>query len=381
MPWEGTILISDFKVTGTAVNFARPSLPKTSTIPIVDISQEVSRQVVIAQGTAEIYQGHPTTVLMSDNHTMFCVWTYGHGGSCGPLKKSVNGGLTWSQLLPVHPSWTTVSNCPGIFRMSGANGIEKLRVFAQKNYGNGIVSMVQSFSNDQGATWSEMTSLGIGGKLGMPFCSIVNLSPGVYLGMTNIRRPFDPDSKSNTVAQSYSYDGGATWSKWEKAIDMLGYYPCEPFVMKSPDGKQLLCLLRENTRAYNAFAMISNDDGKTWSEPWEVPAPLSGDRHIARYAQDGRIVCVFRDKSMDSSRHHFVGWVGTYDDIINKRQGQYKIKLLHNYRVWDCGYPGLEILPDGTFVATTYLKYREGEEQNSVACTRFKLSETDSKVQ
>ena len=57
--------------------------------------------------------------------------------------------------------------------------------------------------------------------------------------------------------------------------------------------------------------------------------------------------------------------------------GQYRIKLLHSYSGGDCGYPGLELLPDGTFVATTYIKYREGPEKNSVVSTRFTLAETD----
>jgi len=45
----------------------------------------------------------------------------------------------------------------------------------------------------------------------------------------------------------------------------------------------------------------------------------------------------------------------------------------------DCGYAGLEVLPDGTFVATTYIKYTPGPEQNSIVSVRFELSELDVK--
>jgi hypothetical protein len=69
--------------------------------------------------------------------------------------------------------------------------------------------------------------------------------------------------------------------------------------------------------------------------------------------------------------------VGHYDDIVGGRDGQYRVKLLHSYKGGDNGYPGLEVLPDGTFVATTYIKYREGPEKNSVVSTRFNLKETD----
>ena len=49
-----------------------------------------------------------------------------------------------------------------------------------------------------------------------------------------------------------------------------------------------------------------------------------------------------------------MAWVGTYDDIVNGREGQYRVRLMDNHHDWDCAYPGLELLPDGTFVTTTY---------------------------
>jgi len=61
--------------------------------------------------------------------------------------------------------------------------------------------------------------------------------------------------------------------------------------------------------------------------------------------------------------------------------GQYRIKLLHSYAGSDCGYPGMEILPDQTIAATTYIKYRAGKEKHSVITTRFKLEETDQRLQ
>ena len=57
--------------------------------------------------------------------------------------------------------------------------------------------------------------------------------------------------------------------------------------------------------------------------------------------------------------------------------GQYRIKLLHNFSGVDCGYPGLEVLPDGTIIATTYLQYHPGPEKHSVVSVRFKFEEID----
>jgi hypothetical protein len=55
---------------------------KGDRLPVVDISQEPNRHVIVAAGTEHIYQGHPTTLLMPDRKTMFCVWSVGHGGRC-----------------------------------------------------------------------------------------------------------------------------------------------------------------------------------------------------------------------------------------------------------------------------------------------------------
>jgi len=45
----------------------------------------------------------------------------------------------------------------------------------------------------------------------------------------------------------------------------------------------------------------------------------------------------------------------------------------------DTGYVGLELLPDGTFVTTTYCVLKEGEKP-LVVSVRFKLQDIDAKV-
>ncbi len=199
------------------------------------------------------------------------------------------------------------------------------------------------------------------------------------IGLTNIRRPGETvDKLSNIVTQSESLDGGLAWSSWRIVCDMGDVKPCEPEIVRSPDGKQLLCLMRENSRVINGLFMTSDDEGKTWSTAKPLPESLQGDRHKAHYAPDGRLVICFRDTGKNSpTRNHFVAWVGRYEDIIAARDAPYKIKLLHSYAGGDCGYPGFELLPDGTFVATTYIKYRPGAEKQSVVSTRFTLKETD----
>lgn len=350
--------------------------------PTVDLSSDVTRQVIIAQGTPEDYQGHPTTLLLPDGKTMYVVWTHGHGGACGPMKRSDDGGKTWSDLLPVPENWSTTRNCPALYRLIDPQGVSRLFVFAGQGPGgtrhpdNG--TMNQSYSLDEGKTWTPMKSNDL--NCVMPFCTIMPVDGGKRLiGLSNTRRPGETqDTKSNIVTQSESTDGGLTWSPWRVLVDLGPLKPCEPELVRSPDGKQLLCLIRENVRTQGSHYITSEDEGRTWSAVKTLPLGLHGDRHKAHYAADGRLVVTFRDMGNGSpTRNHFVAWVGRYEDILAGKEGEYKIKLLHSHARSDCGYPGFELLPDGTFVATTYIKYRPGPEKNSVISTRFTLQETD----
>jgi hypothetical protein len=50
---------------------------------------------------------------------------------------------------------------------------------------------------------------------------------------------------------------------------------------------------------------------------------------------------------------------------------------MDNHKDGDCAYPGVEVLPDGTFVTTTYGHWIEGESPFIVS-VRLKLSDIDA---
>ena len=108
--------------------------------------------------------------------------------------------------------------------------------------------------------------------------------------------------KSNIVVQSESTDGGLTWGPWRVLVDLGDLKPCEPEVVRSPDGRQLLCLIRENVRTEPAHFITSDDEGKTWSEVKALPPGLHGDRHKAVYDKDGRLVITFRANGVTVTR-------------------------------------------------------------------------------
>ena len=182
------------------------------------------------------------------------------------------------------------------------------------------------------------------------------------------------------VYQTLSKDGGLTWSAPQVIASHPQAHLCEPGIIRSPDGRQLAVLLRENSRRLNSFLILSNDEGKTWSQPVELPASLTGDRHTGVYTSDGRLFISFRDTThVSPTKGDWVGWVGTYDDIVQGREGQYRVRLMENHKSGDCAYPGVEILPDDTIVTTTYGHWTAGQPPYIVS-VRLKLSELDQKA-
>ncbi len=336
-------------------------------LPLIDISSQVDRHVVIAAGTETVYQGHPTTLLLPDGKTMFCVWSVGHGGPAGPMAISRDSGATWTRMddrLP--PGFKKHVNCPSIYRMmDGQSGTVRLWVFSAQP------KMPRIMSIDGGKTWTEEPPLDF--DCVMTFSSIVRLSDSSYMGFYHRRK-----ADTLEVLQTRTEDGGLTWSQPRVIADVEGKKPCEPYVFRSPNQKELCCLMRENTHTGMSLMIFSKDEGKSWSAPVSTCWGLTGDRHQGVYTHDGRLVIAFRDRAPNSPTNgHFVAWVGTYEDIRNNRPGQYRIKLLHSYAGSDCGYPGMQILSDGTIIATTYIKYKDGKNKHSVVSTRFRIQETD----
>ncbi len=355
-------------------------------IPTVDISGDADRHSFVARGTPETYQGHVDTVLMPDGQTLFAAWAINHAGYLGPLARSDDAGLTWTDPLPVPPDWTEVRvTTPTVHRLVDPQGRERLFVFGGQNFPG---RLRQSYSEDGGSTWTEMQDTGLAAEC--PPKTILEFDGGKRLVMWCDRR--NPESEASkdvdpVVWQSESLDGGLTWSPERVVVEVPTRW-AQPAVFRSLDGKTLLMLLRFNGSGRGRFA-TSNDEGATWSEARELPYALTGHRHHARYAPDGRLVVVMRDTASDlegqgrsnPTHGHFVAWVGRFEDIVEGREGQYRIKLLHSHAGRDTGYSGLETLPDGTFLATTYIKYAPDENKHSVVMTRFRLEETDPQVE
>ncbi len=352
------------------------SQPRGYSIPTIDLAGERHRQVIVDAEPGQ-YLGHPTTVLLEDNKTIITVYPKGHGRGAIVMKKSTNSGLTWSERLSVPENWATSKEVPTIHRVIDPKGVKRLIMFS------GLYPIRMAVSEDDGKTWTPLKPIGNFGGI-VVMASVVRLTNGDYMALFHDDGRFLHGAGKRTKFQVFkiiSRDGGLTWGQPQVIVEHPSAHLCEPGVVRSPDGRQLAILLRENSRKFNSFVAFTNDEGKTWSKPKELPGALTGDRHVGRYAPDGRLVVVFRDMTHESAtKGDFVAWVGTYDDIVKGREGRYRVRLLDNKSGrGDTGYAGLELLPDGTFVATTYCVLKEGEKP-LVVSVRFKLGDIDAKA-
>ena len=344
-------------------------------IPTIDLAAETDRQVVVDREPGH-YLGHPTTVLLEDNRSILIVYPQGHGRGPIVMKRSPDGGLTWSPRLPVPENWATSQEVPTLFRVEDRERVRRLIMFS------GLYPIRVAVSEDDGESWSPLEPIGdFGGIVAMS--SLVRLKNGDYMALFHDDGRFLKNAGERTrfqVFKTLSRDGGLTWGDPEVVTEHPDADLCEPGAIRSPDGRTIALLLRENSRTHNSFVVFSTDEGETWTEPRGVPAALTGDRHTAKYGADGRLFVSFRDMAEGSpTKGDWVGWVGTFEDIQEGREGQYRVRLLDNKNDWDAAYPGVEVLPDGTFVVTTYGHWVEGEEP-FVVSVRFTMDELDRRV-
>ncbi len=364
---------------GRALRARRPEVEAAPlaagyTLPTLDLAAETARQIVVDREAGQ-YLGHPSTVLLEDGRTMFCVYPKGHGRGGLVMKRSDDAGLSWSERLPLPDNWTTSKEVPTIHRVIDAKGIRRLIVWS------GLYPARLAVSEDDGAHWSPLKPVGAWGGI-VVMGDVERLKDGRYMALFHDDGRFIQEGGSGGPRRFYVYktlsrDGGLSWSRPVVIAHRPDVHLCEPGIVRSPDGGKLAVLLRENSRQRNSFIIFTEDEGRSWSAPRELPAALTGDRHTGRYAADGRLFISFRDTTRESvTQGDWVAWVGHFADLENGTEGQYRVRLMDNHHRWDCAYPALEVLADDTIVATTYGHWTAGE-QPYIVSLRLKLAELD----
>ncbi|MDZ7333455.1 MAG: glycoside hydrolase, partial [candidate division KSB1 bacterium] len=188
--------------------FLKNSAPLSAgfTIPTIDLADQKHRQVIVDKESGQ-YLGHPTTVLLEDGKTIIAVYPKGHGRGPIVMKKSIDGGLTWSDRLSVPENWATSLETPTIHRVIDPQGKKRLILFS------GLYPARMAVSEDDGESWTPLQPIGDWGGI-VVMASLVELKTGKghYLAMFHDDgRFFRKDgavTDTFTLYQTFSKDGG-----------------------------------------------------------------------------------------------------------------------------------------------------------------------------
>lgn len=400
--------------------FSKRPLPKRYgyySIPMVDLS-------VMPENTPEElkylyeysivddkagYLGHPDSVLLN-NGDILTLYPEGHGKGAIISRISDDGGLTYKKSIENQPkSWEKSLETPTVYRLQFKNGDEKLILISANSKWYGMTTpggFNSSISLDEGKTWTEFERFW-DNESEFPVIPIVAMA-----SLTRLKENGEfadkwmgifHDNKFVNYKTILTFDenGKCNWSKpepyLEKYRDIETYAGiCEVECIRSNggNGDELCLITRCNKKTCTSLLIFSQDEGKTWSRPVEAPFALNGERHKADYTKDGRLFITFRSIERDKKRvrklrkiggelkwysEGWVAWVGTYDDLKNGTEGQYRIKIAHTYLPHqnkpsivanaDTGYCGNVVLSDGTIVTSSYGIFSPEEKESGVYST------------
>lgn len=331
-------------------------------IPMLDLTQEDSLFSTVERRKG--YLGHPSTVLLQDEKTLLVAYPDGHGRGNLILRRSTDAAATWNA---VEIAAQRVEETPILYRLDLPGGGERILLTTCRPRQSVIEWM---WSDDGGNTWSPRQSWKLEGPNGI-IVALASLWP--VPGDKPMWRGVFHDFNFDNYTVDLTLDAGSCRFDNLRRIDFASPEGlassrraglCEAGLVVRPDSKRIALLFRPEKRLTNSMVAFSDDAGLTWTDPRELPGALTGHRHESVNLPDGRTMVFMRDYSplhLENPSHgDWVAWVGTFDDLEKGNEGEYRIHLRRNYgnstnnNIGDCGYSGVELLPDGTVLALTY---------------------------
>lgn len=365
------------------------------------------------------YLGQPDMVMLDDEKTLITIYPVGHGVGPAIMQISRDGGETWTEKTDAPESWKTSYETPTIYKLNMTDGTTKLIVISGRpaSFGAKTGGWDSSVSTDGGETWTEYER----------YCETFADGSRVdtTVAMASLVQLKDPKGNDIDKWMGVFHDGASFVNyktyltfdeegnqQWTTPVPYLSEYRsiessramCEIGMFRSPDGKRIVGLARNQNHNNYATMIYSDDEGETWSKPQDLPGSLAGERHKIMYDPTDptgqTLIITFREIKYFVNESgamtnwlagDWIAWVGTYDDIMNQHEGRYRILLCedwsNNAKSGDTGYAGLVVQSDGTFIMDSYGHWDKEVSQAHVGDIRkdlcwikqakFKLSDLD----
>lgn len=359
-----------------------------NSLPVVDLSTEITKIKILDKNKNQ-YLGHVNSVL-TNSGKIIVVYPKGHGEGEIILKKSLDEGKSWFNGKTPN-SWKSSRETPTVYEFYNyLTDSFNLILFS------GLYPIRSSISLDDGESWSELKRIGdYGGIVAMS--DLIQLNDGRLLAFFhddgryikgkyknfNDQQGMDESEIIMSLYYTISEDYGKSWSHPYNYFSSKEIHLCEAGGILSQEKNEILLLMRENKRSKNSHFQILNLDDFKFSEPLELPLEITGDRHILRYLNDGRVIIVYREMSSLESQYwgDWFAYIGYYNDLLSsnkKIMGNYRIRLADNLGV-DGGYSGVEILDNNNIFLSTYGKWNK-EDPNYIIYRKININDVEKKL-
>jgi sialidase-1 len=317
-------------------------------------------QTFVVSDDRSIYECHPDLAMGTDGNRLIAVFTerthhyFNREFSRIVCCVSDDRGRTWSEKRPLTESSKGLGFYFDAPRISNL-GDGRLCILSSRIPMDGGEEAAERyplqyfFSTDNGESWTERADLPIYG-----------IAPDQVLRLNNGRIIVSAHHFVEGFLDQYliySDDNGATWSDMIHVAGEKGYHYCEVSILPLSDGKTLTAFLRENSwTGEPCKRAVSYDNGETWSPLPDFPLP-GCHRPVAQKLISGKILLLWSACLPGMGRHLTFGTLFDEDQAVAESpQGLRTFQLDCDRSPYpDTGYTGFAQYPDGEIYAVNYI--------------------------